>query len=228
MHPHLRGSVAHLFRPGLDLGATGTIAVDDDEHHLRRVLRVRDGELVTVSDGAGAWVPCRYVAGQLDIDGDVHRESPSVARLTVAFAPVKGERTEWTVEKLVEIGIDHIAVLAPTARSVVRWDERRAMAQHDRLVRTALAAASQSRRVWLPEVRVGVALSSIAGGDVAAAEPDGSALDGRIRTVVVGPEGGFEPAEIAGWPTVGLGGTILRAETAALVAAALMVAHQRG
>jgi len=224
--PVLRGSTAHLFRPGLDLAGVSTVSLDDDEHHLRRVLRVRDGESVTVSDGAGAWVPCRYTASGLTIDGDPHRESSPPARRTVAFVPVKGERTDWTVEKLVEIGIDDIVVLAPTLRSVVRWDDRRVEAQSEKLRRTALAAASQSRRVWLPEVRVGVALADLT--DVAVADPDGAPLEAVHRGIAVGPEGGFDPVEIGERPRVSLGATILRAETAAVVAGTLLIAHRGG
>ena len=71
--------------------------------------------------------------------------------LTVAFAPVKGERPEWVVQKLTELGIDRIVPLL-SERSVVRWSGARGKATVERLRRVAREAAAQCRRVWLPEV----------------------------------------------------------------------------
>ncbi len=71
--------------------------------------------------------------------------------VTVAFALVKGERPEWVTQKLTELGVDTIVPFT-AARSVVRWDDRKAAANRDRLERVAREAAMQSRRCWLPEV----------------------------------------------------------------------------
>ena len=69
----------------------------------------------------------------------------------MAFAPVKGERPEWVVQKLTELGIDRIVPLL-SERGVVRWTGERGKATVERLRRVAREAAAQCRRVWLPEV----------------------------------------------------------------------------
>jgi 16S rRNA (uracil1498-N3)-methyltransferase len=98
----------------------------------------------------------------------------------------------------------------------------------DRYTRIVRAAAMQSRRVFLPTVSGPVSLANVTGQGVAFAEPGGSATPESVTTMVIGPEGGFSPAEVALAPTlVDLGPSILRAETAAIVGAARMVAHWR-
>jgi 16S rRNA (uracil1498-N3)-methyltransferase len=151
-------------------------------------------------------------------------------RLGVAFVPVKGEKPELVVQKLTEIGIDDIYPLAPTAYSVVKWEADRAEKHHVRLAKVAREAAMQSRRVWLPEVhRVQMLANLMADHAVAFAEPGGAPLDASHHLVVVGPEGGFSHEELHGAPaTVSLGESVLRAETAAIVAGTLMVSLRRG
>jgi len=222
MNDDLRRSAAHVFvddlvRPRL---------ADADVHHLSRVLRLRAGESVSCSDGRGSWRMCAWSGEAVEPIGEIAQVPARTEHLAVALSPVKGDGTDDAVTKLVEIGIDDIVVLAPTLRSVVRWDDRRVVAQSEKLRHTALAAASQSRRVWLPEVRVGVALADLT--DVAVADPDGAPLEAVHRGIAVGPEGGFDPVEIGDRPRVSLGATILRAETAAVVAGTLLIAHRGG
>lgn len=204
---------------------------DDASHHLGRVLRLRAGELVVAADGRGSWVPCRYDGrGALESQGDVVVENAPAVRHTVAFAPVKGERPEWVVQKLTELGIDCIVVLS-TARVVVRWQGARADAVLDRLRRVAVEAAAQSRRVWLPEIRGMLTVDALEPAGLALAEPGGRALDRGITTVAVGPEGGWTPEELAGGDgrqTVGLGPNVLRTETAAIAAGVLLGAQRAG
>lgn len=224
----LRHSAAHVFVDQLDAPVLG----DDDQHHLGRVLRLRDGESVTASDGRGQWRACVWRDGALEVAGDVVASAPPQMRCAVAFTPVKGDRNEWAVQKLTEIGIDEVIILAPTQHSVVRWSDADKQLRKLRVV--AREAAMQSRRVWLPDV-VGLAtLHEVCAGDGAAvADPNGVALftgvplSAGVSLVVVGPEGGFAEEELpAGVPRVQLGDTILRAETATLVAATLLVARR--
>jgi 16S rRNA (uracil1498-N3)-methyltransferase len=143
-------------------------------------------------------------------------------------SPVKGDRTDFVVEKLVEVGVDHIVLLAPVERSVVRWAANKVDHVMERYSRIARAAAMQSRRVFLPTVSGPTPLASLAHAGAAVAEPGGTADWGDVTTMIIGPEGGFTASEIAGIPSaVHLGPTILRAETAAIVGAARMVAHWR-
>jgi 16S rRNA (uracil1498-N3)-methyltransferase len=190
----LRHSAAHVFVDQLDLPVLG----DDDQHHLGRVLRLRDGESVTASNGRGQWRACVWRDGALEVAGEVVASAPPSVRCAVAFTPVKGDRNEWAVQKLTEIGIDEVIILAPTQHSVVRWSDA------DKQLRKLRVVARE-----------------------AVADPDGVALHAGVSLVVVGPEGGFAEDELpAGVPRVQLGDTILRAETATLVAATLLVARR--
>ena len=205
-----------------------------DRHHLVRVLRLGPDERFVVADGRGHWRVCRFTRrgpdGAFTTLGPVEFEPAAGPALSVAFTPVKAERPDWVVQKLTELGVDRIVVLR-SARSVVRWEGRRAAAVLDRLRAVAAAAAGQSRRVWLPEVTGMVPLAELASSSTGLhlAEPGGPALTRSATAIAVGPEGGWEPDELAlGLPTVGLGPTVLRAETAALVAGALACALRAG
>ncbi len=194
-------------------------------HHLGRVLRLRDGAVVTVTDGAGRWRTCRWVGGALEPDGDVIAE-PRPDDVTVAVAPPKGDRLDWLVQKVTEVGVTRLVLLI-AERSVVRWDPDRADRQLDRLRRIAGEAAMQSRRVWLPEL-CGPRPAAEVLASTAIAEPAGRPVAAGDRAIAIGPEGGWSPAELAqAADRVSLGATVLRVETAAVVAAALMLAVRR-
>ncbi|MFM2078394.1 MAG: putative ribosomal small subunit methyltransferase [Actinomycetota bacterium] len=214
MNPALRTSAAHVFVASVDVPEP----TPEDLHHLFRVLRVRDGETVTVSDGAGAWRATVAAAGVLVPNGDVIHEPPQ-RPCTIAAAIPKGDRLEWMVQKLTEVGVAEI-VLLHCSRSVVRWDGERAEKQLARLQRVAREAAVQSRRVWLPVLRGPVPFAQVAALPGAAlADPDGDP-GVRAQVVLIGPEGGFSPEELAApLPRLRLLDTVLRVETAAVVAA---------
>ncbi|MEA2685625.1 MAG: rRNA (uracil1498-N3)-methyltransferase [Actinomycetota bacterium] len=221
-------AAAHVFVA--DLAAPELAA--GDRHHLERVLRLRAGEEVTASDGAGRWVTCRWGGGAapgLSVDGPVVVEAAPSVLVAVAFAPVKGDRPEWAVQKLTELGVDRIVPLV-AARSVVRWTGERAAGPLERWRRVAREAAMQSRRVWLPVVEEPVGFEEAAGWPGAALAVAGGDPPSLARpTVLVGPEGGWDPDELAaGLPTVGLGPNVLRTETAAVAAATLLVALRSG
>jgi 16S rRNA (uracil1498-N3)-methyltransferase len=218
-------------------------ALDEAEaHHLATVLRLHRGEEVIVSDGRGTWARTRWVGdgvvsalqdgAGVGGDGRVLREPRMEPRLTVAFAPTKGERPEWVIQKLTELGIDRIVPLL-CERSVVRWSGARGAATVERLRRVAREAAAQCRRVWLPEVGDTVRfadLPSLGGaGEVVLAQLSGDRPTVAQRVVAVGPEGGWSTEELgSGLPTVGFGLSVLRAETAAVTAGALMASLRTG
>ena len=197
-----------------------------DAHHLSSVLRLRPGEPVGATDGMGAWRPCRYqTGGVLEPDGAVVREVRPGPPLTVAFAPVKGDRPEWAVQKLTELGVDRI-VLMHTDRSVVRWEQPRASSHLARLRKVARQALMQSRGCWLPEISGVLAFSALAGRrGTARAARGGLPPSLSFPTVLVGPEGGWSPAEEAQrLPAVALGPGVMRSETAAVAAGVLLAA----
>jgi 16S rRNA (uracil1498-N3)-methyltransferase len=214
----LRRSAAHVLVADVAAPAPDDGAV----HHLRRVLRLRDGDAVTVTDGAGRWRPCRLAGDGFEPTAEVSLVDAPVAPVTIAVAPPKGDRLEWLVQKCTEVGVDQLVVVAAD-RSVVRWDGSRAARHLDRLRRVATDAAMQSRRVWLPAVSGPVPAAAVLPGAVVA-EPGGRPLAPSDTVVAIGPEGGWAPAELAlAADTVSLGDTILRVETAAVVAATLLV-----
>jgi 16S rRNA (uracil1498-N3)-methyltransferase len=217
------GAAGHAFVADLD----APVLAPEDRHHLERVLRLRRGEALTVSDGRGGWRACTF-GDELEPAGEVEHDPSPIPPVTIAFALLKGERPELVVQKLTELGVDRIVPMV-TARCVVRWDGERAARHAVRLQRVAREAAMQCRRSRLP------VLDAVAPFDVVAATPgavladDGGGPVSLDRPVVlVGPEGGWAPEELDGRPTMGLGPHVLRSETASIVAAALMVAKREG
>lgn len=221
MNQLLRTSAAHVFVDDMNSPQMS----EEDAHHLRTVLRVRATESVSVSDGNGSWRLCTLDGSDLRPTTDIFSEARRGQELSVAIVPVKGDRTEWAVEKLVEVGIDAITIVAPTEYSVVRWNAEKTATNIERLQRIARAAAMQSRQVWLPRITGASTYADLVRADgVAIAEPTGDVLDANVHTVVIGPEGGFSPTEIGeARGAVSLGDSILRADTAAVVAGTLMV-----
>lgn len=214
--------VAHVFVDDPDVPSLG----EDDRYHLERVLRVRPGERVDVSDGAGAWRTCRFGrGGVLEPVGPVEVTDPPAPSITIAFALTKGERPELAVQKLTELGVDRIVPFVAD-RSVVRWEADRAARHVERLRRVARQAAMQSRRTWLPRIDDVVNFAGAAALPGATrADLGGSAPTLKAPTVIIGPEGGWSDAEReAPLPVTSLAAHVLRAETAAITAAALLQA----
>jgi 16S rRNA (uracil1498-N3)-methyltransferase len=216
----LRTSAAHVFVQSLEQ----PVLADGDLHHLRRVLRVRDSDVISISDGAGRWRTGRLAGDVFEADGAIVAAAPTPA-ITIATAIPKGDRVEWMVQKLTEVGVARI-VLIDCSRSVVRWSGDRAAKQLERLHRISREAAMQSRQVRLPDICGPVPFGSIVDGNdagVVIADPDGGPPGAAPwHTVVIGPEGGLTTEEIGcGAPAVSLGEHVLRIETAALIAAVL-------
>ncbi len=222
-----RAAVAHVVVGDLGVDDAPSLVVDDEiEHHLRRVLRVRDGETVTLTDLAGRWraaIACvtrdrvaLTPAGPVEIEPMPRRTT----RLAVAIP--KGDRLDWMVQKTTEIGVDRLTLLHAD-HSTTRWSDERAVVQLERLRRIAVEACRQSRRVWGVEIDGPMrALDVVAQAVVA--EPGGRPLGANDSTIAIGPEGGWSPAELASaGERVSLGPNILRVETAALAAATLCV-----
>jgi len=234
-------ATAHVFAERLD----DRITVDgDDGHHLQRARRVRAGELVTVADGYGRWRTYeveRSAAGTVGLAAVtlVAHEPVLSPRLTVACALTKGQKPELAVQKLTELGVDRV-MLVEAARSVVHWDDDKVASAFTRLERVARESAMQCRRARIPVVDGPVAPAELASFDgLVVASADGipaarfAAGDGRFPeewVVAVGPEGGFDDAELralADAPRLAVGPFVLRAETAAIAAAAALAGLRR-
>ena len=212
--------VADLAHPVLD---------DADRHHLERVLRLRAGDELTIADGRGGWRVCRF-GPRLEPTGAIEVRDAPQPRLTVGFAIVKGERPEWAVQKLTELGVDELVPFV-AERSVVHWGDERGIRHIERLRRVAREAAMQSRRAWLPDVADVTTFATLAARSGAVMlDARGTERPSLRHTVaLVGPEGGWSDDERAsGLPMVGLGGNVLRTETAAIAAATIWCALRAG
>jgi 16S rRNA (uracil1498-N3)-methyltransferase len=209
---------AHAFVADLE----APVLEDTDRHHLERVLRLRRGDAITISDGRGGLRRCRFDTALEPLSETEHRPSPPYP-LAVAFALTKGERPEWVVQKLTELGVDRVAPFI-ASRSVVRWDAGRAAKNEERLRRVAREAAMQSRRVWLPSIDAVTTFRALADHPHAAlADAGGRSPRAHDRLLLVGPEGGWAEEERAAVDDrVGLGPQVLRAETAAIVAGVVL------
>jgi 16S rRNA (uracil1498-N3)-methyltransferase len=204
-------------------------ALDDDErHHLERVRRLRPRDSLTVGDGRGRFRVVRFGPG-LAADGPIEQVSRAVPSITVAFALTKSDKPELVVQKLTELDVDRIVPFV-AARTVVRWDGAKAARNVERWRTIAREAAAQAHRPWLPEISdVGTFAQVMATDGATVADPDGGPPTLERPTVLVGPEGGWAPEELAAAPhRTRLPGNVLRAETAAVVAGALLVALRAG
>ena len=229
------------------LGATGQggrITVGGAEgRHATTVRRLRTGERVDLTDGAGLLAECEVIAarpgpGELYLAVlAVRREPEPACRVTVVQAILKGDRGELAVELMTEIGIDTIVPWV-AERCVARWRPDREDKALSRWRTSAREAAKQSRRARFPAItgQVGTAAAAarVSGASLAllldaqADQPlSGMSLPAAGEIVlVVGPEGGVTPAEAAELTAAGaipvrLGPSVLRASTAGAVAGAL-------
>jgi 16S rRNA (uracil1498-N3)-methyltransferase len=228
-------AVAHVIVEG---ALTDELVIDGtDGHHLQRVRRLRPDEIVTGADGLGTWREYRVAdatRGTLTLAarGTPHVEPRLSPPLGVAFALTKGDKPDVVAARLTELGVDRLVPVI-ARRSVARWDGERGAKALERLQRVVREAAMQSRRSRLPTVEAAVPLASLAStpGLVLADRdgPSASALDvGPLGwLVVIGPEGGLdheEVHELGDPPRLGVGPHVLRAETAAVAAAAVLTA----
>ncbi len=237
VHPALAGLVA-----GAGVELTG-----DEARHAVVVKRIRVGERVALTDGAGTTATCTVTATSRSslaatID-TVATTEPELPRVVVVQAIPKGDRGELAVEMLTEVGVDVIVPWA-AARSVSVWrgDKRdKALA---RWRSTSREAAKQARRSWFPSVAdvvttervvellrdasVPVVLHEAASGPLADLPIPGR---GEI-VIVVGPEGGISDEELAAFAAVGaepvrMGTSVLRTSTAGVAATAALLARTR-
>jgi 16S rRNA (uracil1498-N3)-methyltransferase len=228
---------------GLRAGSGFTL--DGDEgRHAATVRRIRAGEWIDLTDGAGVIAHCEVAtagSGRLDLRVDgVERLPVPGLRLALAQALAKGGRDEQAVETATEIGVD-VVLPWQAARSVVRWQGERGERARQRWETITREAAKQSRRAWVPVVepvrptaalarRIGSATLALVLHEAATRPLLGVPLPeaGEVL-VVVGPEGGIADDELAmlteaGAVAVRLGPEVLRASTAGPVALAWLVA----
>lgn len=208
---------------------------EEEAHHAFHVLRLRDGDQIGLLDGKGTRAAARIVAiSKKGVSAEVVEEilTPAPVRnLHLAIAPVKNmDRFEWMVEKATEIGVSAITPV------ICRHSERKEM-KAERLKKLIIAASKQSQRTWFPVLNEAKPLSDVlsqpllgAGFIAHCMEGEKSGTDqlrsATAATVLIGPEGDFDPEEVrlagaAGYKPLSLGESRLRTETAGLVAVTL-------
>ncbi|MDN4174418.1 16S rRNA (uracil(1498)-N(3))-methyltransferase [Nocardioides sp. SOB77] len=234
----------HLVPSLTGVGAGATVTVDGDEaHHAVAVRRLRVGERVVLTDGAGTSVTAEVSStGKRVFEavvGDVRRVEPPSPAVVVVQALPKGDRGELAVEVLTEVGVARVVPWA-AARSVAVWKGERAAKSLAKWRSTAREAAKQARRSWFPEVAelastddvvellssatLAVVLHEEASVPLASLDVP---AEGPV-VVVVGPEGGLTDEEVASFTAAGassvrLGSEVLRTSTAGVAAVAALL-----
>jgi 16S rRNA (uracil1498-N3)-methyltransferase len=223
---------------------SGSRAVLIGEHatHLARVLRAQVGqEFDIAADGVVRRGRVSSVAeDRVEFELGEQVKAVAVAQVTLALAIFKFDRLEWAIEKCTELGVARIVPFA--ARRTDTHLAAAAIKRVERWRRIAREASEQARRAAPPEIASPVKL-----GDVMALQGEPRIVLSEAETatslhelcasarssslvLAIGPEGGWTNEELqafvkAGWKAAALGPTILRAETAAIAALAVVMAH---
>lgn len=221
------------------LPAPGPFVLDGPEgRHASIVRRSRPGEQLVLSDGVGGTALATVVValrGSLELlVGPAQLLAPPRVRVTLVQALPKGERSEMAVDLATEAGVDALVPWA-AARCVARWSDERAVRGVGRWQTVAREAAKQSRRAFVPPVAALASTTGVArlieSADAALVLHEAGStpltaaslpVSGHV-ILVVGPEGGIAPDELAaltaaGAQVVRLGPEVLRTSTAAAVA----------
>jgi 16S rRNA (uracil1498-N3)-methyltransferase len=215
----------------------------DDARHLTRVLRVEVGQRYEISDNHAVYLAEIETARRERVIFRTLEKLPIIeppVHMTLCAAILKFDHFEWMIEKATELGVSRIVPMISVRTE--RGLDKAAPKRLERWRRIGLEASQQSRRAQLPEItepaRWGDALATRAVYCYALDENTASPLPGAFPAerraddsvaLLIGPEGGWTDEErseftAAGWAAVSLGPSILRAETAALAALAVVSA----
>jgi len=225
-----------------EVSGSRAILVGPHADHLARVLRASVGQEfdVSTSDGVRLGRVIGIQPGRVEFELGEEVPAQQLPRVTLALSIFKFDRMEWAIEKCTELGVSRIVpvIARRTEAHLAAAAPRRA----DRWRRIARQAAEQSRRATPPEIAAPTKLSdavalpgsahivlSEAEREVILKDVLQSQVSGDL-VLALGPEGGWTEAELgrfrqAGWTAASLGPTILRAETAAIAATAVVLAE---
>lgn len=247
----------HIPRPVGETEAAVVLS-RDESRHLARVLRLRQGEEARLFDSTGAEFrvvieTASARASEARIVERLGRAQPVLRRLTLAVSLIRNEPMRWLVQKATELGVERLTPFVSERTAIAQGEEGESdSARRRRWERVSLAACKQSGRSHPIDVSETVSFSSLV-GDLAAAAlailawegggagPLGEVLAQRLDrmaenepiVLAIGPEGGFTEEEFSlacrrGFVPAGLGPYVLRTETAALSAAAMILGWPRG
>lgn len=219
-----------FFRPGIQ---DDMVMLDPEEsHHCVKVLRMRPGQEVQLTDGEGrAWQAVLAEASSrgclLQITGEPQLSPARPFELHLAVAPTKNiDRFEWLLEKATECGVDQIT-------PVICENSERTVIKPERLHKILVSAMKQSQRNWLPRLNQAARLESMLKQPLRGRKLIAHCAQGEKKTlrdcytrgesvlVLIGPEGDFSTQEVkaalqGGFEAITLGNHRLRTETAAL------------
>ena len=230
--------------------ADGKVSITgEDVRHIRNVLRMRPGEIILVSCGVEWEYTCRItslseeeVCAEITDAQKPGKELPS--RITLFQCLPKGDKMETVIQKAVELGAAEIVPVA-SKRCVVKLDAKKAAARVSRWNAIAESAAKQAKRMIIPEVheilsfREALQYAQIPDSVLLIPYENAEGMQktrtllsaiapGRPVAVLIGPEGGFDEAEVeeaerAGFQTITLGKRILRTETAGMTVLSILM-----
>jgi 16S rRNA (uracil1498-N3)-methyltransferase len=221
-----------------------------ESHHAISVMRLKRGDIVIVINGLGQ--ACRGEIEQIGrgknvlvrVHARLRNFGEPIVRVTLAAGLSVGSKQDSIVQKATELGIKRFVPILSERSRVKLEDPKRATSKIRRLEKVALAAVKQCRRSYCPEIADPISFESF----LKETEPSDTHLlfhpsetaeslqkylpDDNVSrvTLLLGPEAGFSDDEVAaakaaGYAIVSLGSRILRSETAAPVACALVMAH---
>ncbi len=228
--------------------AASVVLSGESAHHLLHVLRIRPGEIIELSDACGRTYRCQLTGTSQEgavfsVEGEIEKNRELPCRITLFQSLAKGDKMAFVIQKAVELGVARIVPVI-TERTVARPDHKGAAHKRERWQKIAQSAAKQCGRAVIPEVDPVVmfddALEDAAASDhflfpyecaegmTRSREVFNRIEPGSSVSIMIGPEGGFELAEVdaarrAGALIVTLGSRILRTETAALTALSWLV-----
>ncbi len=224
-----------FFAPSMQRGKKALIE-GAEAHHLLNVMRAKIGDEVTLFDGQGHEASASIVGRdkksvELEVGPIVAVDLELGSALTIAVALPKGDRQKWLVEKLTELGVTTLVPIVTEHSNVPPSDNA-----IEKLRRVVVEACKQCGRNRLMEIAATVSFaefvaSSDSGCDRVIAHPRCAPLVGSDEfdsvCVAIGPEGGFSESEVnmamsAGWRLASFAPAILRIETAAVAAAAIL------
>ncbi len=211
--------------------------------HLTRVLRLGDGDPVTLFNGDGHDYPAQLIGSGKRVAAQVLAREAAAApeagvAITLVQALARGEKMDWIIQKATEIGVARIVPVS-SQRSEVRLDGERAEKRVEHWRKVAISACEQCGRARVPEITapqpLHLAAETVEADMRCMLDPEG---DLRLRdlspditsaALLVGPEGGLDAHELSslsrlGWQGLRLGKRVLRTETAGLVAVSALFA----
>lgn len=244
----------HFFVKPEQIGEKTITVTGKDVNHIRNVLRMEPGEEVNVTDGENGRVyRCEVAALEeesvlLTIRWCQEEGIELPSRIYLFQGLPKSDKMELIIQKAVELGVYEIVPVA-TRRAVVKLDEKKASAKQKRWQAIAESAAKQSKRLIIPRIQKVMTMKEavsyaesidqklipyeLAEGMEHTREVIGSIEPGQSVAVFIGPEGGFEEAEVLlakehGAREITLGRRILRTETAGMTVLSILMYHLEG